>query len=271
MTDDDGAPPPPPGWLNRLDEELLREVLGAQVAWGVRGDLAELGVYLGRSAVVLGDFLQPGETLTVIDLFDADAGDPANADENSVQYPGLSQSAFEAEYLRHHSQLPRVVRGPSETIVQHASHGTHRLVHVDASHLHEHVVADLDAARTLLQPDGLVVLDDIREPHTPGVSAAAWGAVATGGLRPVVLSEHKLYATWGDGERWTESLLEWARSAGWPHEVQVVAGVELVRLWEPDPEPEPVPEPVRRPLWRRVLRAVAPPALVWAYRRLSPG
>ena len=31
------------------------------------GDLAELGTYLGKSAVLIGEYVQPGETSTVID------------------------------------------------------------------------------------------------------------------------------------------------------------------------------------------------------------
>ena len=34
-----------------------------------------------------------------------------------------------------------------------------RFLHVDASHLYEHVANDVDAAQDMLQPDGLVVFD----------------------------------------------------------------------------------------------------------------
>jgi Methyltransferase domain len=157
-----------PGWLDGIDEALLRFFLRTQVETGERGDLAELGVFMGRSAVVLGDYVQPGEAFTVVDLFEQAAPDDANRDENRVQYPELTQREFERQYLRFHPTLPTVVRGYSQTITKYAPHGTHRLVHIDASHLYEHVVADIAAAKTLLSPTGIVVFDDIRESHTPG-------------------------------------------------------------------------------------------------------
>ncbi|MGI8686729.1 MAG: class I SAM-dependent methyltransferase, partial [Acidimicrobiales bacterium] len=64
-----------PGWLEATDETVLRFVLEAQCRASVTGDLAELGVYMGKSAVLIGDHVQPGETFTVVDLFDAPAGD----------------------------------------------------------------------------------------------------------------------------------------------------------------------------------------------------
>jgi hypothetical protein len=85
--------------------------------------------------------------------------------------------------------------------------GTCRFVHIDASHLYEHVRDDIGAARELLLPEGIVVLDDFRSEHTPGVSVATWEAVLNRGLRPICLSTQKLYGTWGDPQPVQEELL----------------------------------------------------------------
>ena len=246
-----------PGWLDGIDEELLRFFLRTQTQTGELGDLAELGVFMGRSAVVLGDYIQPGEAFTVIDLFEQSAADGANRDENREQYPDLTQREFEAHYLRFHSTLPRVVRGYSRTIPEYAAHGTHRLVHIDASHLYEHVIADIAAAKTLLSPTGIVVFDDIRESHTPGVAAAAWGEVATGGLHPLAITYHKLYATWGEPGPWQKRLTDWAHPCA--RELQTVAGVPLMRFFDPPPSAS---------LGRRVLTGLTPPVLM---RRIDHG
>ena len=178
----------------------------------------------------MGGAVRDNEVLTVIDLFGEGAFSVANQDENEDQYLGLSRSAFETNYLRLHRCLPVVITGPSESIVQHASNGGHRFVHVDASHHYEHVVADIEAARQLLMPNGVVVFDDFRSEHTPGVSAAVWRATVSG-LKPFAMSPVKLYATFGDPEPWFADVLDWAMGSRWSHEVQNVAEVDVVRLW----------------------------------------
>ncbi len=214
------------GALYAPDRDLFRVLLSSTARTG--GDLAELGVLEGQSAVLIGESQQVGETFTVIDLFD-DVGVDANDPEN---YPGLTRSAFEANYLRYFATLPVVVQDFSDRIVDVAKHGSHRFVHIDASHQHHHVVGDIEAARILLQPDGIVVLDDIRQPHTPGVAAAAWGAVARDGLIPFAISPHKLYATWGRTDDHRSTVLAWLEgNADWTHETQSIDGRPLIRIF----------------------------------------
>lgn len=222
-----------PGWFKRMDMALFRLLLDASEERLGGGDLAELGVYLGKSAALMGRGLQPGETFTVVDLFSAPAQSQDNQAENDEQYAALSQQAFERHYLTVNDDLPVIVRGFSHTIVDHASHGTHRFVHIDASHLFEHVLADIAAARTLLKADGVVVFDDYRTVHAPGVAAAIWRE-STRGLTPFAVSMNKLYATFGDADPWVEVVKEWLEgSSYWRMEVQQVAGRELVRLKRP--------------------------------------
>jgi predicted O-methyltransferase YrrM len=238
----------PPDW------QVFRSLLDATAAAGP-GDLAELGVLYGRSAVLIGGSLRDGETFTVVDLFEAEPDDAANAVENAQSYPGLSRAAFEDNYRRVHGRLPAVVVGPSESVVDHVPAASHRFVHVDASHLHEHVVKDIDASRRILRADGVLALDDIRSPHTPGVAAAAWQAVLTSGLRPIAVSTYKLYATFGDPEPFRRALLDLAATGAVEHEVQVVNGEPLVRVWQPRRAPV-LP-------WRRWVPEVAWPAVSW--------
>jgi hypothetical protein len=173
----------------------------------------------------------------------------------------VSQAAFETHYLRFHRELPVVVRGFSQEVVDHATHGSHRFVHIDASHLYDHVVADIEAARVLMRPDGIVAFDDFREAHTPGVAAAAWGAVATLGLHPVLVTEAKLYATWAADATWHPRVLDWARRTGmWDVEVQSIAGCPVVRLASRAGDPDS--------RLRRAARAGLPPVVHTGLRRL---
>lgn len=269
MTESPAVPAPPyarieeiPGWFQRMDMEVFHLLLGHTERALGGGDLAELGVFLGKSAALIGWGQQPGETFTVIDLFEQGATEEGNQAENEEQYAELSQAAFEQQYLTVHDALPVVVRGPSASILDHAARGTHRFVHVDASHLYEHVVQDIEAARLLLKPGGVVVFDDYRAPHTPGVAAAVWQAT-TRDLRPFAVTRNKLYATFGDDPSYAEVVTRWLEErAYWRHEIQQVVGRPLVRVLRPagkgarssTPAPilaqTPDPRPSRR-WWRR--------------------
>jgi hypothetical protein len=212
-----------PGWFSGIDIALFRLFLGEQVRQGEEGDLAEMGVYLGASATLIGAYRQPGETFTVVDLFGDSAPDADNDAEVRSYYDKVSQQAFEANYRGVHGDLPVVVRGTSSTIRGRAASGRHRFVHIDASHEYPHVLEDIETARQLLAPNGIVVFDDFRSEYFPSVGAAVWPELANG-LVPLALSPEKLYATWGDAERWQRPLSAWPDRARVCSRVHQIAG-----------------------------------------------
>ncbi|MEV8122955.1 class I SAM-dependent methyltransferase [Streptomyces sp. NPDC085944] len=248
-----------PGWFWPLDQVLFSWFLERQERLDTRGDLLELGAYLGKSAILLGHRLRDGETLTVCDLFGAEPPDAANRAEAAKSYSSLTRQAFERNYLSFHDTLPTIVQAPSSAVVDEVAPGSCRFVHVDASHLYEHVEGDIGAAKQLLGPDGIVVLDDFRSEHTPGVAVAAWEAVLNRGLRPVCLSSQKLYGTWGDPEPVREELIAALRGRDdITVTVEQAAGHRLVRTRakgkrlrppslpssrHPAPAPAPTPAP----------------------------
>ncbi|MFE2358684.1 class I SAM-dependent methyltransferase [Streptomyces parvulus] len=236
-----------PGWFWPLDQVLFSWFLERQESLGTRGDLLELGAYLGKSAILLGHRLRDGETLTVCDLFGAEPPDAANRAEAAKSYSSLTRQAFERNYLSFHDTLPTIVQAPSSAIVDEVAPGSCRFVHIDASHLYEHVEGDIGAARDLLGPDGIVVLDDFRSEHTPGVAVAAWEAVLNRGLRPICLSSQKLYGTWGDPEPVQEALIAALRGReDIAVTVEPAAGHRLVRTRAKIKRLSPPPLPVSR-------------------------
>jgi SAM-dependent methyltransferase len=187
------------GWFSRTDHRLFRGLLAAQSS-SPAGDLVEIGAFLGKSAVVIGEYLRPEERFVVIDLFGDlsllgdSPEDDANRAENSKSYPRLTRDAFEANYLALHDRLPVVVQAPSDRIMEHVEPGTVRFVHVDASHLYEPVAEDCRSVKKMLRPGGVAAFDDWRNAKCPGVAAAIWESVVTDGLVPVAVSHNKLYA-----------------------------------------------------------------------------
>lgn len=219
-----------PGWFPPLDQLLFTWFLERQETRGFGGDLVELGAYMGKSAILLGHHLQDGEKFTVCDLFGGEAPDGANAAETAKSYSTLTRQTFERNYLAFHDALPEVIQAPTSVISKEVEPDSCRFVHIDASHLYEHVRDDIGAARELLLPGGIVVLDDFRSEHTPGVSVATWEAVLNRGLRPICLSTQKLYGTWDDPEPVQEELLAMLRErSDCGLSVQDAAGHRLIR------------------------------------------
>ena len=206
-----------PGWFNPIDQAGFAWTLDYQNQTGQQGDLLELGTFKGKSAILMGQKLKPGETLTVCDLFEDVTGwSGAAASEKaffSTQTP--SRQSFEQNYLAFHHALPVIVQGPTNTIGDHVAPGSCRFVHIDASHVYDNVIADTASARAALQENGVVVFDDYRKAQTLGTAAAVWEAVLNQGLAPIFATDFKLYATWGDPEPIRDAIIARARDANW--------------------------------------------------------
>lgn len=185
------------GWLYPTDAELFSAVNDIQVRRGVTGDILEIGAYHGKSAILLGYFPRQEESLIVCDLFDSAASVSAdNQSENAAFYPNLRQADFERNYLRFHPELPTVHARPSAELGELVPAGSCRLVHVDGGHTFDVAGADIQTARRLLAPGGVLVVDDWSSAHIPGVAMAFWSEYLTGQLLPLAFTQGKFYATW---------------------------------------------------------------------------
>ncbi|MEU7582710.1 class I SAM-dependent methyltransferase [Streptomyces sp. NPDC041068] len=218
-----------PGWFWPLDQRLFAWFLGEGAADSPAGDLLEMGCYLGKSTIVMGQFLRPEEKMTVCDLFGSDDGYTKEATKAFYQ-KSLTRRAFEANYSAFHDALPELVEGRTDVLPDLIEDDSCRFVHIDASHMYDDVRDDILTAKAALREGGILVLDDYRTEHTPGVSAASWEAVFRHGLRPVMLSSNKMYGTWGDPAPLRDALLENLRAVpNCKPEIQRIAGTDVLR------------------------------------------
>jgi len=226
-----------PGWLTAADNMLFKFLLTRQTQVEAPGDLLEMGVFQGRSAIHMGSFRRPGERFTVCDLFDFARDEETIRPGARKAYANLTQDTFERNYLAFHSELPVIVRGLTEVITEHVAEGSCRYIHIDASHMYEHVHGDAISARKLLRPDGIVVFDDYRTEHCPGTAAAVWEAMATDGLQVIAVSANKFYGTWGDAKAIQDDLIEHVATLGnFRCDLQQVMGQRLVRIAKVTPK-----------------------------------
>src|SRR4051812_30455859 len=143
------------GWMYQTTALAMMELLWLQEEAGLVGNIAEIGVHHGCSALALVAAARLGETLVAIDLFERQE---LNVDDSG----GGNLAAFQAhrQYLFPEAQV-RVVTGSSlEIRGAENEHGLAdlRFFSVDGGHTRALTVNDLMIADASLAPHGIAVL-----------------------------------------------------------------------------------------------------------------
>jgi hypothetical protein len=152
-----------PGWFRKEAAQLLGLLDYAHKREEIRGDLFEIGVFHGKSTLLLAGMIDPkSETLGVCDSFGFRTADGAAPRE--VFLKNFHSVFPDAEFLRVYSKRSQELT-PSEI-------GVCRLIHIDGAHSLEAVTADLQLASECIDPRGVIVLDDAFRGTWPGVTEA---------------------------------------------------------------------------------------------------
>lgn len=154
------------GWLQRGSMSILWSLLEAQKLHGLKGDVAEIGVFHGKLFVALALSLAEAERAIAVDLFEM----PSIPDFERNFRANLERFAISTERVD-------VRRCASDSIPQSeapAIFGSNvRLFSIDGSHEYDAVSHDLKLARACLSEVGIIALDDLFSAWSPGVSEAA--------------------------------------------------------------------------------------------------
>ncbi|HWD75957.1 MAG TPA: class I SAM-dependent methyltransferase, partial [Solirubrobacteraceae bacterium] len=153
------------GWFSSEAAGLFGLLDEAQRSAGVQGDLFEIGVHHGRSAVLLSHLARPGERLGVCDLF--------GAQEQNVSDSGSGdRGIFEANMAALASGFDRldVFAMASDRLTPEQLGGPYRLFHIDGGHLREEALSDLRLGAAVLDPRGAIAVDDPFSVAWPGVT-----------------------------------------------------------------------------------------------------
>lgn len=148
------------GWFYPLDIivffSLLRE---AQKQLQITGDLCELGVAFGKSAVGLSLFKEHDDNLYLYDLFAAEIT------------PEMAMKAIK-DYGTDNGVEMRVCDLMKLTPTEIQFDCLLRFLHIDACHYHTAVVNDLTQFSRFVHPQGVIAVDDINDPEYPGINSA---------------------------------------------------------------------------------------------------
>lgn len=224
-----------PGWLAPIDFIVLRTLAQMQTNRGITGDFLEIGVYCGKTAILLRLLCEENENLVVCDLFDSLDVPAVDRSHISQWYgAGVPRARFEETYRQYHLALPTILEIPSVELPSAGLGAQFRLLHIDGSHVFQTVRSDIGNAKVLSCPGAFVALDDYGRSHCPGVPPAVWQAHFELGLEPFLLTEGKLYAHWGAyDEDLLDDLEQWSTSAGLVVERHRVLDKDLLRVIEP--------------------------------------
>lgn len=177
------------GWLFPVDALLLGAIDEMQCRLGIAGNLFEIGVHHGKSAILLARMLRADELLGVCDVFGQQELNLDHSGEGSRELFERNMAAFAPSA----TARTRIHSKRSETLTVDDTTAACRLIHIDGGHRPGDVAADLEIACKALLPEGVVVLDDVFNPSWPGVGEGLYEFVrsAPHRLAPIIIGGNK--------------------------------------------------------------------------------
>jgi len=185
------------GWVNERWLPYLKLIDDTQTALGIKGQIAEIGVYHGKLLIALAHFARPGGKVTAIDVFDDQTRNIDGAGVGSLEHLKANIRSFGPDYEIDYSFLKTdsTALNCADKVALVRDNGPFRLFSVDGCHTAEHTLSDLLTAQDCLAPGGVVLLDDMFQPHWPGVTEAValfYGRYVPR-LKPFLYIAHKLF------------------------------------------------------------------------------
>ena len=138
-------------------------------AQGIAGDVLEIGVHHGLSAIAVGALARPGGRFVAVDLFDElqDHNESRSGAGNREAFLRNMQSFFETR------NFLEVFAGHSSKLNAEELGSRFSFCHIDGGHSPEETYRDLELCSRILMPGGLLALDDYFNPSFPGVCEGA--------------------------------------------------------------------------------------------------
>ena len=187
------------GWLNYEDYCVISSILSWQSTRIKSNVFLEIGVFEGKTTLLLTANASQGDRIHICDIFDG-ATSPDNMLENLSSYRGLSKNRFDLHMRTYSKILPTVWKIDSRKLFEKDFENDFTFIHIDGSHLFDFVKSDLEfSIQHIDKKYGILVVDDYREFHTPGVSAAVWNLILSQQLFPFAMTPRKLYCTLSPG------------------------------------------------------------------------
>lgn len=157
------------GWMYQTTGLAMMELLWLQESAGLLGNISEIGIHHGLSALALIAAARESETMFAIDLFDRQDFNTGNSGEGNL---AIFQQHL--HYLFPQANISIIAKSSSAIRGAEIENGLSniRFLSVDGGHTKELTLNDLAIANTCLATHGIVCLDDIFNAHWTGVVSA---------------------------------------------------------------------------------------------------
>jgi hypothetical protein len=178
------------GWFT-YDAALLFMAYNELIArQGIAGDVLEIGVHDGLSAIATASLRGPGKRFYAVDLFE-------QMQEQNVSCSGAGNQAIFDQNMRQYypdTSFMQVIAGPSSALDTMDMGTAFSFCHIDGGHSSQETFHDLTLCHSLLLPGGLVAVDGYFNPEYTGVceGVAQFMFQQPATLRPLAIGYNKI-------------------------------------------------------------------------------
>ena len=143
------------GWFHPHDHALIHMIM-KDIQESIEGDVCEIGVAFGRSAIALSNYSQPTDNIYLYDINFENGITESNLKKygtsNNIEWRLQDTTTLTPDTITFSKPL--------------------RLLHIDGCHEDVAVYKDLVNFSTKMSKDGVIVVDDYNDPEYPGINSA---------------------------------------------------------------------------------------------------
>lgn len=175
------------GWFSPDAMRIIKALSDIQTNNNIHGDILEIGVYQGKSAIFLSMLLTEYDCLWAVDTFEPDE-----------LYYGLNKQAIFIDNIKnilspeYIGRQIKIQRRTSSDFFKSEYDDLYRLIHIDGSHERKDVINDLYQSSDRLLYKGLIILDDLFNPQHPGVMEGFMEYALQHPCYPLIIGHNKL-------------------------------------------------------------------------------
>lgn len=153
------------GMSGRFSAAICCGLMRIQSELGITGHATEIGTFQGRFFIALAHALASGERALGMDLFDWPAPGVKQQLEHNCERFGIGPDKGIVWQANSQTTTP-------EELLAKLGGGRVRFFHIDGEHSRAALTKDLELATAVLDPAGLIALDDMLHPGYPTLVAA---------------------------------------------------------------------------------------------------
>jgi hypothetical protein len=189
-----------PGWLKEEDVLVFSAIYDYLNFIGLESDSLEIGVYKGKSGLLMMNLIKESENLYLCDIFEKETS-LENENEIKNSYEFYDQNEIISRFKKHFRRNPKILNSNSIYLKKIIGGKKFKFIHVDGSHEYAFVKCDVDNVyQWALHEKGIVSFDDYSATHAIGVTAAIWDSIISKKLKPIIRTPSKIYCIKNENE-----------------------------------------------------------------------